>query len=218
MTVAQGRVFEQVATPMLRHFVQLHRDMDRPPDLVVLGSKEFEPYRDKFTGKDARWIKCHLLDLFPEYDRIVYLDADTFTIRPWLHLLDTESDFAAVLDPPEAKRQIKHPKRKQFRSDWYFNSGVFVLRRTEATINLLSLWWEFRKRRWDLFVDQDALNRALHDLGSIVKVQVLPPECNVILNREGLPDRRTARVLHWAGMKNEIRFREMQLMSLAALG
>jgi lipopolysaccharide biosynthesis glycosyltransferase len=208
---------------MLRHFVFLHcrdyRSVSEPfqMDSIVLGAKEFAPYRDKFTGAEPRWLKCHLLDLFPDYDRIIYLDADTFTVVPWAHMLDDEADFSAVLDPPEKQRQQKHPKRKQFRADWYFNSGVFSVRRTEASKRLMSLWWEFRKRRWDLFVDQDALNRALHDLGAVLKVQTLPPDCNVLLGSDReIPARGEARVLHWAGVKNEKRFREMRLMSLVA--
>jgi hypothetical protein len=211
VTVADGDGFEAVAEPMLKHWSGLHGDLP----FKVLGRADFEPYRDKFTGKESRWLKPHLLDLLPDYDRIVYLDADTFTVQPWLHLLQDGIDFAAVVDVPEVARQKKHPKRKQFRADWYFNSGVFVLGRSDGTKSMCSLWWELRKRNWPLFVDQDALNRALHDMAARLKVQVLPHECNVIIRRE-IPD--SARVVHWAGMKNELRFREMKLMSLLATG
>jgi len=213
VTIAVGGAFRDCAEPMLKHWRRLHPDVHAHH---VLTSKDFAPFSDAHTAQRPNWLKPHLLDLFPEYDRIVYLDADTFTVAPWLHLVEDEGfDLAAALDPPEAQRQKQHPWRKQFRPDWYFNSGIIVFNRTERTQKLCKMWWELRKQRWTLFIDQDALNRSILNMSA--KVQVLPSSCNHILRPNAeLPTPGSVNVIHWAGIKNPIRFREMRLMALAA--
>jgi lipopolysaccharide biosynthesis glycosyltransferase len=210
ITLAVGEAWEAIAVPMIKHWSYLHGGLP----WKVLVASDVAPFNDQHTKQRPSWVKPHLLDLFPDYDRIVFLDADTFTVRPWLDLVQDDVDLAIALDPPEVKRQSAYPERKEFRADWYFNNGVFVMNRSEITERLMKLWWELRQRRWPLFVDQDAMNRAIHDLGNKLRVQVLPQTCNTLMQHEK-PAPSEKHVLHWAGVPNHIRLPQMYAMSLA---
>lgn len=141
---------------------------------------------------------------------LLFLDADTVPIEPFLDLADTPADFAAVPEAGTLRLIEKWYPGACAELGWgcptehYFNSGVFLLRDTEVG-RRLGAEWAARWERWSDHdksgknADQPALNAALVDLG--VSVSHLSERYNVMIglnSRVSVPD---PRIFHFFASK-----------------
>lgn len=100
------------------------------------------------------------------YNKVLYLDSDTFVLTDVAELYDQnlgDHIIGAVIDPGQAKALARLEVDSH---DYYFNSGVMLVdldqwrknNVTEKTIQFLE-----EKEQLIVFHDQDALNAILHD-------------------------------------------------------
>jgi hypothetical protein len=157
---------------------------------------------------------------------VVYLDGDTLVIRPIADVLEADAEVGAVLDfnhdgpwfPPQL-RDAYLELGWTYPLEYYFNSGVLLLRDT-AAVRAFSEEWS---RRWFLLVekglpgDQEAFVTALYS--TPVRWQRLPTPFNAITTKRNYRF-RDARVLHFFGSVEEQRgtIFEHLLRHLAATG
>jgi len=127
-----------------------------------------------FYVSDTALLKFELPDLFPEWDKMLYLDSDILVRRDLAFLQKVEMEdvfLAAVLDPCITKklRDNGSPGAK------YFNSGVMLLNLAEMRRgNMPQKLKELKAReRCRDFMDQDVLNA-----GCAGKFSELSPDCN----------------------------------------
>lgn len=142
---------------------------------------------------------------------LLYLDTDTLVIKKVADVLDIDAEVAAATDfnfvGPWFPPQLREPYTKlgwPYPLEYYFNSGVMLLRDTPA-VHAFSEEWT---RRWHLLVDegmpgdQEAFVSALYAMP--VKWCRLPPSFNAITVKRNYRFRQT-RVLHFFGSEEEQR-------------
>lgn len=142
-------------------------------DHVNIHSSPVYSYRDKISG---------LLDLPFEYN--LFLDSDAFLSSSPIPIFELSSicDFAAAHAP------VRHPPGWSDSNVPHafpeFNSGVMLIKRSEATSSFLRSWLFLYDEIFQKFAqewDQASLRSVLWDFLSSrqLSVSVLPPEANL---------------------------------------
>ena len=145
---------------------------------------------------------------------LIFLDADTVPIRPIDAIAAIDADFAAVPEPEGSLEAIsrwyppacdalgwKCPEER------YFNSGVFLLRETEAG-RWLGAEWASRWERWQDYdtsgrpADQPALNAALTEFKGVQAS--MPQRYNVMVGLSGRADVPDPVVFHFFASKGKM--------------
>jgi hypothetical protein len=142
---------------------------------------------------------------------VLYVDGDTLIVKPVREVLDIEGDVAAALDfnhpGPWFPAQLRAPYEAlgfTYPLEYYFNSGVLLLRDTPAVRTFSEEW----TRRWHLLVsqgmpgDQEAFVTALYS--SPVRWSRLPAGFNAITIKRNYRFAE-ARILHFFGSADEQR-------------
>ena len=128
----------------------------------------YPPFR---RDRGARWDKLHLWEVaWREWEYVVYLDADTRILAPLdagIALLHDGWELVIVPSKNQGEQRFHHIGQEERLYTSYelgydpvqFQAGVFLIRRTDAIIELFETW----KREWLRWQDQDqaALHRAL---------------------------------------------------------
>lgn len=109
----------------------------------------------------AALIKFFLPQIFPNLDKILYLDGDILIQKDLKKLYDTDikQNYAAVVKDTLGVLDRKHMNKIDIKNEFYFNSGVMLLnlekmRQDNITDKLI----EFRISKKQHFMDQDAFN------------------------------------------------------------
>jgi lipopolysaccharide biosynthesis glycosyltransferase len=127
------------------------------------------PSKGPDLGGRTSWIRIFLPEMLPDLDRILYLDADTMTIRSVSPLWTAPLDGAPVAAVSNVVEPARHAHVAQLgigdpRS--YFNAGVLVMNlavmREERTLDRIINAVATRHDRLPWF-DQDALNVVFAD-------------------------------------------------------
>jgi hypothetical protein len=166
-------------------------------------------------------IRTRIFDLLPSWCQLgCYVDADTFTQKPWAHLLDMDADGSRTgfMASPQASFGVATDmgahivRRVEPPTLWgnYFNSGVFVARR-EAQ-RLLDEWLIQGVTTSGFYPDQTALNRAIKRIN--YPVTVLPQSCNWLLSHGCDSARDGAHLLHWAAEPRPRTLSQMRKMPM----
>jgi len=136
------------------------------------------------------WIKARLWDMVPrDVDRIAWLDADVYPLRP-MSLEDVSAPFSAMPEPgglPGCEK-LKMPQLPKT----YFNAGVFV-----ATRNVRHIFEKMKRKMHDpvqgCFYDQTWFNMLLRGNANPLPTtwnwmidSDEPPECVVNVHAAGL--------------------------------
>ncbi|MBQ7251386.1 MAG: hypothetical protein IJS32_02155 [Kiritimatiellae bacterium] len=162
---------------------------------VDLREGESDPVLDGLTGADGHVSssalqKFHLADIFPELDRILYLDGDILVEKDLSALWKTDLEGAPLAAVPDFKMMRKGmPRRLGLPRDTYFNSGVMLLDlarwRADGIAEKLVDW---KLHGTNFLMDQDAFNAVLGD-----RAKWLPVSANFgtfLLDRSCLPELR----------------------------
>ncbi len=92
-----------------------------------INAQEFE----KFTLSDwvtvQAWFRTKLPDLFPELDKILYLDCDTLVAAPLEELWNAPIDGLATAVVRDIWNVEKYSQRLDLKSMQYFNSGMMLI-------------------------------------------------------------------------------------------
>lgn len=120
-----------------------------------------------FTGK-ATWYRIFLDELFPDVDRLLYLDLDLLVLDSLVPLwrMPMEGHVLAAVTNVPLPNQRPYTERPELGGDEYFNAGVLlldmtVIRREQIGERLRS--FSVRNAERLVWRDQDALNEVLHD-------------------------------------------------------
>ena len=146
---------------------------------MVLTDRQMEvvPVRERITR--AALLKFDLPQIFPQYDRILYLDSDVAVQRDISELFsfDLQDVYAGVVKDRMTYAETKgHLLWLEFKEEFYFNTGVLLLnldcmRRDNMSEKLL----EYRLHGKNFFMDQDAFNVVFQG-----KVLSLPVRYNLL--------------------------------------
>lgn len=110
--------------------------------------------------------KFLLPEVFPQYDKILYLDCDLLVLDDLSPLfdLDLSSWYAAVVMDSLQVLSPPHLKRIRSSNKTYFNSGVMMLNlkkmRRDNVVNSLI---DYRANGINYYMDQDAFNTVFND-------------------------------------------------------
>jgi hypothetical protein len=139
-------------------------------------------------------LKTQLWRIVPPWvDEIVYIDADTYTLRPWLNDIPDHCILAAVRDPGhDVIRTISTPNCWQD----HYNSGLIYSHR--ASSGFFDDWYRTAQlptiSKW--FMDQSSFNETL--MTRRPKASPLPLRCNWLVRHCGEPP-ANVNMIHWAG-------------------
>ena len=123
-------------------------------------------------------VKFELANLFPQYDKLLYLDSDILVLKNILELWNTELTdcyVAAVVDGAGGKNFQEHVKNLGLEPKQYFNSGVLLLNAQKIREDgICEKLLDYRIHGRNYYMDQDALNVVCSG-----KVKYLSPYYNV---------------------------------------
>jgi Glycosyl transferase family 8 len=166
------------------HIVSHHSDIREITDVII----PVQNYYDGDFVKMSRHLKTSLTDYIT--GAFVYVDVDAFVVRPIDFLLDMSCDFAACQDGNCDPDQFIMPEfeTKPFAAlGWtipdgpYYNSGIMVVRPTNATRDLFSKWHDLWKEASSIghFKDQPPLNVTTRYVD--LNIILLPPQFNFLI-------------------------------------
>lgn len=174
-----------ICTNVLPQNVDLFKAMDRPDfaiDIIVMDN--ISKYQNLVIGdmhvSPAALYKFDIANIFPELDKILYIDGDILVekdLKP-LFELNLDGNYAAVVKDakPATYKPPQIVKLKIPHHTAYFNSGVMMLNLKKFREDSLDeKLLEYRKNGINYFMDQDALNVCFEE-----KVIYLPLYYNVM--------------------------------------
>lgn len=143
--------------------------------------KQFLTNRDYYTN--AIYYRLFIAEMFPEYEKAVYLDVDTVVLGDVSKLYDTDLDGYYIGAVPDQSLALVQPFRDYTKNaldidgDEYFNSGVIVMnldafRKEKFLRKFCAL---FASYDFVVAPDQDCLNLLCKG-----KVKFLPAEWNTM--------------------------------------
>jgi GT2 family glycosyltransferase len=123
------------------------------------------PYVDSDTTRSARYVKTNLTKLLPEYDVIIWIDANIYVTGDIYSLISDfdkrKSDFAVMLHPSRLSlldemdecirsgkddaglitEQREFYKSQNYTSNKLIESNILFIRNNAKSDKLMSLWW-----------------------------------------------------------------------------
>lgn len=140
----------------------------------------------------AAMLKFDLPKLFPNLDKILYLDSDTLVLTDLseLYKTDIQNKYAAVVSDMSGCYQ---GNAKKFGFDNYFNSGMMLLNLKKMRKDGISdkLLYAKEHDNYKHFMDQDAFNEVLGQ-----NVIYLSPKWNYMKANLDFPDFQIADFFH----------------------
>lgn len=110
----------------------------------------------------AALMKFQLPSLFPDCDKVLYIDSDTLIQGDLskLYRMNIDNYYAAVVaDVITVRGSLKHLRFLDFKPSHYFNSGVLLLNLKKMRAdNIPDKLLDYRLNGKNHFMDQDALN------------------------------------------------------------
>ena len=160
----------------------------------VPASPPMEKVSEVSYVSNAALRKFDLPEIFPDYDRILYLDSDTLVVGDLSRLSEfdlTGVCAAAVIDPIASLRGYA---LLRLGTSVYINSGVMLLNleRMRAEGIAEKLRTAKQREKIPFYMDQDSFNIVLNE-----KLRLLPPQYNWMpgnLEHYRIPRRRVARL------------------------
>jgi lipopolysaccharide biosynthesis glycosyltransferase len=142
---------------------ELTLNLIEPPASLELSLPE--PVRETRYPR-VIWYRIWLTELFPELDRILYLDPDTLVVQDLRSLWSTDLDgrmLGAVRASPPPRDAYQRSTYERIVADGYFNSGVLLLdlrrmREQQFSRRLIETCHTLGAE--PLYPDQDVLNLA----------------------------------------------------------
>lgn len=124
---------------------------------------EFKDFTHVHWITEASWYRCKIAELFPEYDRVLYIDCDTMVLGSLKELFETELKdnlVAGVLDICGINGERGHQKRIGLNNEIYLNSGVSLFNTKQwREENLFEKIKEYALKERPLMCDQDSINK-----------------------------------------------------------
>lgn len=149
---------------------------------INMNLEKFMDRRDNYNYISIEtYYRFFIPELFPNYDKMIYLDADIIVLEDIskLYNIDIENYLAGVtkdinIDLTRAKKWhiSKHIDIDEYfekvlnkKTKDYFNAGILLLNLKKIRENnIVDKLWEFTKEKSPLeFQDQDALNKVFED-------------------------------------------------------
>lgn len=181
-----------------------------------IGAQFFPIFHRRFAPQDPKFEKLQIYDLLAIFERIIFLDVDTFVLPtcPNFFVTVPESHFGAFFDSnggngdaenPAEANGIREDEIRSFQKihgelGWrneYFNSGVMIASRVHREV----FSYENGFARSTRFVDQTLLNHRVQKF-SVPTVDI-GQKCNhfMALNRSIrlYRTRFNAHIIHYAG-------------------
>ena len=124
------------------------------------------------------WFRIKIPELFPELDKVLYLDCDTLVDGPLEALWNSPVDGLAVGVVRDIWNVDKYVSKLGMKSKDYFNSGMMLINcRYWRENNLSGKMLEYARGRNVEFCDQDTLNKVIdeHKLMLPMKFNYLEP-------------------------------------------
>jgi len=154
----------------------------------------------------ASWLKCHLLQMFPDHDEFLVFDADIIPVKHWNPRELFKSMNRAFCAVPDRNWSATWNECRNFDlpyPDFYINGGLLIFGREHGPI-----WESVWKRhpKFGSWMEQTALNAALMNCG--MEVCRLPRDFNRLLHGITPIQRTEAINLHAAGLPD----RSMEMM------
>jgi lipopolysaccharide biosynthesis glycosyltransferase len=166
-------IFCLVRADMMDKLAEFTRDIGNPKNVKIhfAYSQKFFDVVEKpdLNGSlhisSHAWQRLWMGSILDTYDKVIYIDVDTITMRDVQPMLDypLRNKFLAVLEHSKANREIFGTSDRP-----YFNDGVFIADLNhwrEIDIESLVLN-DIRTRGETLYIDQDALNSIIIDYWS----------------------------------------------------
>ncbi len=153
-----------VSQENMKLFKQLSKD-DFPVELIVSDGSRFSDFSmENFHVSPASINKFELPNIFPQYDKILYLDSDMLVLSDLTELfsVDIEGKYAAVVK--DYKTTTYNPPilcklHIEDKHEFYFNSGMMLLNlKKMRNDGITEKLYDYRKNGINYFMDQDALN------------------------------------------------------------
>jgi len=154
--------------------------------------------RDYYTN--AAWFRLFIPNMYPQYDKVVYLDTDTVSNCDIAEFFDVDiNDYYGAVATCETCDSFPvftdyiH-KYMGFAMPWYFNSGVLllncdILRKENFEKKFFDL---IKKHHFELIQDQDSMNVLFRG-----RCKFLPQVWNKIpLPKEGIDD-TNVKIVHF---------------------
>lgn len=128
----------------------------------TLNQKQMEVVQRRERVTQAALLKFDLPWLFPDCDKLLYLDSDVIVQKDLETLINQDIDgkYAAVVkDIMTFRGKETHLKRIKFMPEVYFNSGMLLMNTKKMREDGISdKLLEYRLNGKNVFMDQDALN------------------------------------------------------------
>lgn len=135
---------------------------------LIDATKYLSSYKNVFPQhrhvSSAALLKFFLPSIFPDYEKILYIDGDTIIQKDLSDLYNTaiEDKYAAVVKDTIFFANPKHMRVAKIKNEFYFNSGVLLFnlskfREDDITNKLI----EYKRNNDTNFMDQDAFNAVL---------------------------------------------------------
>ena len=150
-------LFLSVSTDNVKVFVN---------DLTELSKKYSKQFYNRDYYTNTAWFRLFIPEMYPQYDKIIYLDSDTVANCDIAELYDMDIDnyYAAVATCetcdsfPIFTDYIQ--KYMGFAMPWYFNSGVLLLNcKTLREEKFENRFFDLiKKHHFELIQDQDSMN------------------------------------------------------------
>lgn len=119
---------------------------------------------NKYVSQTA-CLKFYLPELFPNLDKILYLDSDIIVEKDLSELFNTDiKDFyvASVVDFGVSNLKL-HFKELNYKYEKYFNSGVMLLNlKKMRENNITEKLIDYKQKQINFYMDQDAFNMVLN--------------------------------------------------------
>lgn len=152
-------------------------------DISIIEMSDYEKYRNMvisgFHVSPSALYKFDLPEIFPEIDKLLYLDGDIIAQNDLSELFnqDITDYYAAVVKDKKAETfPSEYKKRLDIKHIAYFNSGVMLLNLKRLRSNdMSSKLLNYRKTGINHYMDQDAFNVVFEE-----KVKYLSLKFNLI--------------------------------------
>lgn len=141
--------------------------LELDPEIKLIDLPENNVYRSVSKGKrhvsTTALYKFDLAELFSQYEKLLYLDADILVLKDLseLFLTDIEDYYLAAVESFSVK--FFFPEcLEQLQLEHHFNSGIMLLNlKRMRDDHIREKLIDHKLHGWNLFMDQDALNAVL---------------------------------------------------------
>lgn len=139
---------------------------------------------NKYVSQTA-CLKFHLPEIFPNLDKVLYLDSDIIVQKDLSELFNTDINnfyVAGIVDFGVCHLKL-HYKELNYKYEKYFNSGVMLLNlKKMREENITSKLIEYKQNQKNFYMDQDAFNMVLNPLVKWMSYKYNYQYCLLLMN------------------------------------